>query len=439
MTRIAALILSDPRNDTVFAGMGLTERAVRTAARAGAAHIHIAGARPADITLAGTLRQRGISVTWNLSEKQPFASAPRAGKLLVVRAGTIAEPRAVKALSALDVNDGDAVLMVDQSEMTYRRVQVAGGRVTSVFADGNASSLGIALMSDSAVEQVRHARTLHEALHRLTRLGRLRARSNSGCFVKKLSGDAEVAQVEAEYLRQTSGGDREGFFTKQIRRFSIPLSRALLMTSATANQITIAGFMLSVLAGICFFQWGYWSGLAGAVAYYVSMICDCSDGEVARARLSDSKFGAWLETVTDYLSYFVVFGAIVSGDVRHEGFCQHAISAIIASFASLAIMSIVGYLRARVAGANPGAFDDALADELKQGTPAQKFAAWGRQLIKRSFLAHLIVFQAVIGFVPALVELWAYGSVAALIVILIVHSHIVNAVRVEPLQPAATL
>ena len=47
----------------------------------------------------------------------------------------------------------------------------------------------------------------------------------------------------------------------------------------------------------------------------VCEVLDCSDGEVARATLSDSKFGAWLETVTDYLSYFVVLGGMFVGVV----------------------------------------------------------------------------------------------------------------------------
>src|SRR5262249_6239250 len=152
----------------------------------------------------------------------------------------------------------------------------------------------------------------------------------------------------------------------------------------------------------------------------------CSDGEVARATLGDSKFGAWLETVADYLSYFVVLGGIVWGDVRVEGFCIHAASAVIAALASVSIVTLVGYQRACVAADDPGGFDDALAADLSQGTLVQRFAAWGRQLIKRAFVAHLVLFQALIGQLPALTEIWAYGAVAALVVVLAVHTHILQ-------------
>ena len=168
------------------------------------------------------------------------------------------------------------------------------------------------------------------------------------------------------------------------------------------------------------------------------MVLDCSDGEVARATLSDSSFGAWLETATDYASYFAVIGGIVWADFSRLGFHDHIVAAIEASIASIAIMAIVAYLRARVARLNPGAFDDAIAAELGRGTRIDRFAVWARQLIKRSFLAHLILFQALIGHLPALLEIWAYGSLAALLIVIAVQTQIIRTVRVQPHRQAIT-
>src|SRR4029078_4065661 len=117
-----------------------------------------------------------------------------------------------------------------------------------------------------------------------------------------------------------------------------------------------------------------------------------------------------------------------------EGFDHHTRAAIVAALTSGAIVSLVGYLRARVAGVKPGGFEHALGAELAQGSTTQRFAVWGRQLIKRSFVAHLIVFQAVIGFIPALTEIWAYGAVAALALVVAVQTHIIRSVRVQPLK-----
>ena len=253
-----------------------------------------------------------------------------------------------------------------------------------------------------------------------------------GRFSRRINSVAEIPSVEHAYLSHTSGGTGEGFFTQQIRRFSIPISRFLLRHHVKANHVTLAGFAFAIAAGVSFAVGGYWAGVAGALLYFFSTILDCSDGEVARGSFGESHYGAWLETITDYLSYFAVLGGIVLGDVRVEGFCIHAKAAIIAAVASLAIVSLVGYLRVRIASENPGALDDALAAELKTGTPVQRFTGWSRQLIKRSFFSYLVVFQAVIGHLPTLTEIWAYGSVAGVILILAVQTHLIRRVRISP-------
>jgi len=252
----------------------------------------------------------------------------------------------------------------------------------------------------------------------------------------RISRNVDVAALEREYLRRSNGGHTESASTRIIRKFSIPLTRQLVKLPISANHVTLAGFALALLAGWAFSFGGYWWGIAGALFYYASMILDCSDGEVARAKLTASPFGAWLETATDYLSYFAVVGGILWGDVAREGFCRHAQATLVAVPATVAIMALVGYQRARVARSNPGAFDDALAAQLSQGNGVQRFSVWARQLIKRSFLAHLILFQAVIGFLPALLEIWAMGATGALVVVLAVNTYLINNVRVEPLAAA---
>ncbi len=438
MTRIAALIFADTEPDTVFAGLNLVERAVRTAAHVGATRIHVVGATPERFS-AHAPRFAALSITCSQSSERPFADAPSADILLVLETNTILDPRALTLHAGLDERPGEAALLVDsRPDAIQRFIEVVDGRVTSTFTNGNASSLDVVAMTKDAVASVRHARTLHQALDRLTRLGRLRAVSPGAGFARRLHHLEDLSTVEASYLRHTNGGPAEGLFTRVIRRFSIPVSRRLLRTSISANQVTLLSFDLSLTAGIFFGIGTYWAGLMGAIAYYASVILDCSDGEVARARLTASRFGAWLETATDYLSYFAVLGGIMWADVRQAGFSNHAWGALVGAGATAAIMLLVGYLRMRVAGGNPGALDDALAAELWVGSRPQQFAGWARQLIKRPFLAHLIVFQAVIGHLPALLAIWAYGSVCALIIVMTVQSHLVRSVHVEPLHTVLT-
>jgi phosphatidylglycerophosphate synthase len=392
MTRIAALIVRDT-SYLQFAGQDLAERAARLVRRAGIRRVEI------------------------VDDHHPFAHAPLADLLLVVPERVIVEPKVLVKMLRRGVHEPeDATILFDAQEQSTHMM----------------------LLSPNAVEHVRAVPRLRAGVRRLAVEMLVRVIRMPARFIARIRDARDIARLETEYLRFMNGGDGEGWFTRNVRFFSIPLSRRLLRWGATANEVTIAGFAFAVFAGICFSIGNYAAGLAGALMYWISMVLDCSDGEVARASLSDSKFGAWLETVTDYLSYFVVLGGIVLGDFRLEGFDHHTLAAGVAALTSAAIVSLVGYLRARVAGTNPGAFDDALAAQLKRGTGTQRFAVWGRQLIKRSFVAHLIVFQAVIGFIPALTEIWAYGAVAALAIVVAVQMPIIRSVRVEPLRPAVT-
>ncbi len=392
VTRVAALIVRDS-SPIRFAGLDLAERAERVARRAGIDRVQI------------------------VADDRPFADAPFAELLVVLPERVIVEPALMAALVRRGLREEeDAVVVVD-----------AAGHSTDLM-----------LLSSHAVERVRTVSRVRCARRRLGVEGVVRAIGMESRFIERLRDRRDVARVETAYLRHVNGGGSEGFFTRNIRFFSIPLSTRLLRLPVSANEVTLAGFALAVLAGLSFAVGTYWAGLAGALLYWASMVLDCSDGEVARGSLTDSPFGAWLETVTDYLSYFVVLGGIVSGDVRREGFDHHTVAAIVAAIASIGIVALVGYLRARIAGANPGAFDDALAAQLRQGTATQRFAAWGRQLIKRAFIAHLILFQALIGFLPALTEIWAYGAVGALVVLVAVQTRILRSVRVQPFRPVVS-
>jgi len=393
MNRTAALVVRDS-SPIQFAGLDLAERAARVARRAGAETVQM------------------------IDDDQPFAVAPAAELLLVLPERVVVEPG----------------LLAD-----LMRRSLVGLEDAAVVIDAEGKSTDILLLSPEAVKRIRFAPRVRSGLRQLAVEAVVVVVNPGSRFCARLRDARDVARVEPDYLHATNGGDGEGLFTKNIRRFSIPLTTWLVRLGVSANAVTIAGFALAAAAGAAFAVGHYWTGIGGALLYFASMVLDCSDGEVARATVSDSKFGAWLETVTDYLSYFVVLGGIVWGDVRAEGFCKHALSAIVAAAATVSIMLLVGYLRARVASDNPGAFDDALAAELRGGTLMQRFAGWGRQLIKRSFIAHLILFQALIGEMPALTEIWAIGSVAALFIVVAVQTHIIRTVKISPLEPAVTM
>ena len=113
-----------------------------------------------------------------------------------------------------------------------------------------------------------------------------------GRFSRRIHTPLDIPEIERAYLSHTSGGSTEGFFTRQVRRFSIPISRVLLRHHVKANHVTLAGFAFAMAAGVLFAIGGYWAGVIGAFLYFFSTILDCSDGEVARGSFGESHYGA---------------------------------------------------------------------------------------------------------------------------------------------------
>ncbi len=410
MTAIDALVLparSAAVASQVFGGLALAERAAVALHRGGIDRVHVSPSIMLDAR-AASLSKRGIAA--DRAGERPLAAVAPGRAVLVVTADAIFEPDAVRAIVARLAASGRA-----------------GG------AAPTAAPATFALLMPQMVDEQRGA-TEDELL---AAIGGLRLADVAPAFCRALSKPRDIAALEREYIRHRNGV--EGPFTRAIRFFSIRTSPMLVRLHLTANQVTLLGLALAALSAVLFSRRAYWPAIAGAIVYYASMILDCSDGEVARVTFSDSTFGAWLETAADYTSYFLVMGGLVSGELRTHPVCGHLPAAAVAAAASLAIVILVWHLRGRVAGANPGAFDDALAGELGRGTAIERFAVWSRQLIKRSFLAHLILFQAVIGHMAALLYIWAYGSVAALAILLAVQSGLVRRVKVVPVRVPAAL
>ena len=108
-------------------------------------------------------------------------------------------------------------------------------------------------------------------------------------------------------------------------------------------------------------------------------------------------------------------------------------AAVVALAGSILVAAVAGYLRQRVSGAAPGEFDDASSAALAKASAFHRFARWGRQWIKRSTIAHLVVALALVNQLPVLIYLWAFGAVVAAVVIVGVEPFIVRRVRVEAL------
>ena len=389
----------------IIGGLSLVERAVLAAQRAGIVRSAVVGVSDPGGDMTGRLRARGANVSF--VDWRSLQHLDTAGGLLLINEGVLVEPRAVEQL--LEVHSTQSVPGV-------------------LMAVGDATDPDLAVLPASGADALMGAASAQAFLARLALLAPWEEVSVAPFFCRRLDPGCDPAAVETAYIQHQNG--RESFFTKKIRKFSVPLSRVLARRGVGPNVVTFMGLLLAVAAAMAVSVDIYVVSLIGALLYYASMVLDCSDGEVARLTFRDSRFGAWFETAVDYVTYFLLLGALVlAGQARGDG-GRELEAAMIAVAGSLVVVAVAGYLRQRVAGKDPGQFDYASAAVLRSSTPFHRFARWGRQWIKRSTIAHLIVAFAIVDQLWVMIYLWAFGAVVASVVILAVEPFVVRRVKV---------
>jgi phosphatidylglycerophosphate synthase len=94
------------------------------------------------------------------------------------------------------------------------------------------------------------------------------------------------------------------------RPVSRPLTRLLVGTPITPNQVSYAVAVIGLLGCWLTARPGYGNLVLGAALVLVAGFIDGCDGELSRLRLTSSKLGAWLDTVVDEMTTTVYLVAI---------------------------------------------------------------------------------------------------------------------------------
>jgi tRNA(Ile)-lysidine synthetase-like protein len=108
--------------------------------------------------------------------------------------------------------------------------------------------------------------------------------------------------------------DTDGFMARHFdRRISLQISRRLAPTAVKPTQIT----MLSIAIGLCgapFFLSAHWSWqTVGALLFLLHSIVDGCDGELARLKFQESRYGGILDFWGDNIVHVAIFGCIAAG------------------------------------------------------------------------------------------------------------------------------
>jgi 1L-myo-inositol 1-phosphate cytidylyltransferase / CDP-L-myo-inositol myo-inositolphosphotransferase len=135
----------------------------------------------------------------------------------------------------------------------------------------------------------------------------------------RIGGKADLATAERRLMRAL-GKSTDGFMERHIERpVSRILSRRLAATPITPNQMTL----ISAAVGLCaapFFLSAtpLWQTI-GALIFLAHSILDSCDGELARLRFQESRWGGILDFWGDNVVHAAIFGCMALGWSRAVG------------------------------------------------------------------------------------------------------------------------
>ena len=214
----------------------------------------------------------------------------RRTRIVVCPASVIPQPRWLRALAAAPVEA--ETLYVDASAVALVETEDAGKVLSEAARCGTPSALIAALG-----ERLPRAPGSFFDPH--------------GRFPLATPGDVAAAET---WLLRSLVKDSEGFMSRHFeRRVSLAVTRRLVSTGITPNVMTLVSLAVGLGSAPFFLSARPVWQLTGALIFLAHSILDGCDGELARLKFLESRYGAMLDFWGDNVVHVAVFGCMASG------------------------------------------------------------------------------------------------------------------------------
>lgn len=195
-----------------------------------------------------------------------------------------------------------------------------------------------------------------------------------------------------DWLMAAGPKDADGFMARHFdRHISLAVSRALLPSSVTPNQMTLFSTTLGLCGAALFLGSGTAWHAAGALLVWLHSVLDGCDGELARVRFQESPFGADLDFWGDNLVHLALFSALGAGFYLNGGGTLPLALAAVADFGVLASALMAWrHRRARRAAGATGP-EAGVTEQREGGAMASRLSRLENALAQRDFIYLLVV------------------------------------------------
>lgn len=282
--------------------------------------------------------------------------------------------------------DGDRLLEIGKTLDTYNAVDTGMFLCTPVLFEALEARRGA------------HGCALSEGIQELAQRGQMRVYDVGDGFWQDVDTPEMLDYAERTLLRRLRK-PTDGVVSRHINRpISTRISRWLVRTPLTPNHVTLITFLTGLIGAWLVAGASYLHELAGALLFQLSSILDGCDGEVAKLTFRESRYGSWLDTITDNLTYVAFFFGVVWAHAHHTGstgLWTFGVVSLSAVFVSILMM----YYYLMHTGENGSLIRYNEAFQAHAARPQPAFVARTlnvlRLMIKRDFFtALLLVFAA---------------------------------------------
>jgi phosphatidylglycerophosphate synthase len=130
-----------------------------------------------------------------------------------------------------------------------------------------------------------------------------------------IEDDASRSRAEWALLRRMNKSFEGPVDALINSKVSMRITRLLARTPLTPNHVTLFAFLIGLVACEFVRRGTYWPAAIGGVLMELNSILDSCDGELARLRYQFSKFGQWLDNVSDDVvdNVFIVCAGLGAG------------------------------------------------------------------------------------------------------------------------------
>ena len=319
-------------------GLPIIDRIILSAKQTGITEFVIVTGYQGDSIKAhlGTGNKYGVSISYveNKSWKKANGiSALKAHRhfsthFVLLMADHIFDPRTLTRIQRLHLKPDESALAIDRNLDSVNditdttKVMVKNGRVVSLnkkLTDYNGFDTGMFVCSPTVFRALRQStsrnhNSLSDGMRILVSEVKLRALDIQDSFWADCDTYDDIKFAQKKLVKSLTK-PHDGFVSKHFNRpiSGFITSRLLIYTPITPNMITLVNPVLSLVIYHLLSDGNpLWLIPAGILIQFVSIIDGC-DGELARLRFTNSKFGGFFDAVVDkYVDTIVIAGLAVS-------------------------------------------------------------------------------------------------------------------------------